>query len=521
LAIQAFERARNDLKISEEQFCSIKRILKFHLENSYFKFNQKCFRQKTGLPIGSAIGGPIACLALALEEDKLLEELRSTDHELAEIFEWYRRYLDDSVLMFGAKRRGERTSQEEADRIANRLLFLLKGMNPAFDFTTTKAVKKLVVLDISVECSQEGLRLKNYQKPTDKRTLLSESSSHPSHVKNAIPYSVALRMRRLCNDEEDFRLALVDQAWALLGRGHPESRIRDGFTRAVLKPREEALQRSKRDHTKNLVRLVTNYDQAINVTKAFKRVRREKKALEDTTSGTHLRDVGLQLAFRNPPNLRRLLINKEPKKQVTDPECFEGFSRCSGGCVFCRDVVDNLKVKKIPEVFSQGLPASDARKKFLEELKIPTATCSTKNLVYLSGCLTCGLFYVGETGDTLNKRCSRHRPQKSDRERHLREGPDKNWSELRKHFAAEDHSNAFWVAPIQVCKEEAPDSFRKKKEAMWIRRLRPQLNVKLQPRDENRSRNSSFSSISSVGSPPASPVVRRKLGLQTVSRKPV
>jgi hypothetical protein len=491
----------------------LKKILKFHLENSFFNFNEKCYRQKTGLPIGSAIGGPIACLALALEEDRLLEELRITDHELAEIFEWYRRYLDDSVLMFGAK------DQQDANRLANRLFVLLKGMNPASDFTTTNAVRQLVVLDISIDCSSDGLKLKNYQKPTDKRTLLSASSSHPSHVKRAIPYSVALRMRRLCNDEEDFRLALVDQAWALLGRGHPEAHVADGFTRAVLKPREEALQRSKKEDTKNVVRLVTTFDQHIEVSKAFKRVKKEKEALENTTSGTHLKEVGLQLAFRNPLNLRRMLVNKEPRKQDSDPECFEGFSRCSGNCVFCRDIVDEQKVKKIPEAFSKGMMPADSRKKILEEFKVPTATCSTKNLVYLCGCLTCGFFYVGETGDTLNRRCSRHRPQKSDRDRFLREGPDKNWSEVRKHFAAENHSNSFWVAPLVTCKEDAPDSFRKKKEALWIRKLRPQLNVKLQPRAESRPRTSSVSSISSTGLPPVSPVIRRKLGIATVSRK--
>ncbi len=513
LAIQAFERARNDLKITEEQFSSLKKILKFHLENSYFKFNGKCFRQKTGLPIGSAIGGPIACLALALEEDRLLEELRESDPELAEIFEWYRRYLDDSVLMFGAENQGE------ANRLANRLFVLLKGMNPAFDFTTTNAVKQLVVLDISIDCSSEGLKLKNYQKPTDKRTLLSASSCHPSHVKRAIPYSVALRMRRLCSDDEDFRLALVEQAWALLGRGHSEAEVAVGFTRAVLKPREEALKRSKKKDTKNMVRLVTTFDPHIEVTKAFKRIRKEKEALEETTAGTHLKDIGLQLAFRNPLNLRRMLVNKEPKKEVTDPECFEGFSRCSARCVFCRDVVDGQKVKKIPEVFTSKMQPGDARKKILQDLKVPTSSCSTKNLVYLCGCLTCGLFYVGETGDTLNKRCSRHRPQPSDRDKFLKDGPDKNWSEVRRHFASENHSNAFWVAPLFVCKEEAPDSFRKKKEAFWIRRLRPQLNVKLQPRDDTRTRTPSISSLSSTGSPPVSPVIRRKLGLATVPRK--
>jgi hypothetical protein len=255
--------------------------------------------------------------------------------------------------------------------------------------------------------------------------------------------------------------------------------------------------------------------------KAFKRIRKEKEALERTTTGTHLKDVGLQLAFRNALNLRRLLVNKEPKKPETDPECFEGFTRCTGRCVFCRDVLDDPKVKKIPGVFSRNLSHNDPRQKILQDFKIPTSTCSSKNLVYICGCLTCGLFYIGETGDTLNRRCSKHRPQPTDRDRFLLQGPDKNWSEVRRHFAAENHAQSFWVAPLQIYKEEAPDSFRKKREAFWIRRLRPQLNVRLQQKEETRSRTPSLSSVSSTGSPPVSPVVRRKLGLPPVARKPV
>ncbi len=96
--------------IAEEQFRSLKKILRFHLENSFFKFEKKFFRQKTGLPIGSAIGGPIACLALALEEDRLLQRPQTENLLLAEIFKHYQRYLNDSVLMFGAETENEARS---------------------------------------------------------------------------------------------------------------------------------------------------------------------------------------------------------------------------------------------------------------------------------------------------------------------------------------------------------------------------------------------------------------------------
>ncbi len=85
-----------------------------------------------------------------------------------------------------------------------------------------------------VEILPTGLNLQVYRKPTDKRTLLNAESSHPLHVKKAIAYTVGLRMKRLCSREEDLKKALIEQAWALLGRGHQEQWIIEGFSKALL-----------------------------------------------------------------------------------------------------------------------------------------------------------------------------------------------------------------------------------------------------------------------------------------------
>ena len=49
-------------------------------------------------------------------------------------------------------------------------------------------------------------REKNYKypKPTDKHQYLLHSSCHPVHTKYAIPFSLALRLRRICTNNETF-----------------------------------------------------------------------------------------------------------------------------------------------------------------------------------------------------------------------------------------------------------------------------------------------------------------------------
>ena len=49
-----------------------------------------------------------------------------------------------------------------------------------------------------------GLCTSVYYKPTDSHIYLLYPSSHPSHVKNSIPFSQFLRLRRLCSDDSDF-----------------------------------------------------------------------------------------------------------------------------------------------------------------------------------------------------------------------------------------------------------------------------------------------------------------------------
>ena len=71
-----------------------------------------------------------------------------------------------------------------------------------------------------------------HDKPTDSHSYLLHSSSHPSHVKNAIPYSQFLRLRRLCSDDSDFSNQSKEIGQFLEKRGYPVSVIQTAHHRA-------------------------------------------------------------------------------------------------------------------------------------------------------------------------------------------------------------------------------------------------------------------------------------------------
>jgi hypothetical protein len=442
------------MKIPSKTQEAIKRILEFHLNNAVFEFAGEFYKQIKGLPIGSAISGPIACLALAQEEQKLEEELIQENSPLLPIYRNYQRYMDDSKTLYPS------TSPTEAKRGKDGLHARLDNMHPAFKFTSTDPSKVLEFLDIELSISEEGFTTRRFSKPTDKRSLLHFTSEHPNHVKRAIPYGVALRMRRLCSRQEDFIQNLIDEARILKARGYPDEPIIHGFARAMTIPRQKTLDfrrdpKNKKDNEK--VRLVTTFSSAINIRKPMKKIQTFHKALQESEKLEAL-SFTIENVVRNPKNLRRLLLYKG----IGEPVTYDGFTTCKKEkkCILCIRLGDEVTFKSPPGIFGVTL-------------KIPTSNCSTKNCVYLCGCTLCGTKYVGQTERALKARGNEHKPQWKD------QTPTKDWwTEPRKHYAEHKHHAGFWICPIYLFKEGTPLKEREHKELQLIHKLGPELNKK-------------------------------------------
>ena len=107
--------------------------------------------------------------------------------------EIYRRYDDDCV---GATS----STREELDQY----ITAVNSFQLALKYTWEISDSSLSFLDIKVSLEGNGLYKSVHYKLGDSHSYLLYSSSHPSHVKNSIPYSQFLRLRRLCSDDSDF-----------------------------------------------------------------------------------------------------------------------------------------------------------------------------------------------------------------------------------------------------------------------------------------------------------------------------
>ena len=62
-----------------------------------------------------------------------------------------------------------------------------------------------------------------YTKPTDKHEYLLVSSCHPQHTKRAIPFSLALRLRHICSNPDNYKLRTNELINYLANRGYDKT----------------------------------------------------------------------------------------------------------------------------------------------------------------------------------------------------------------------------------------------------------------------------------------------------------
>ena len=77
-----------------------------------------------------------------------------------------------------------------------------------------------------------------YRKPTDRNQYLLTSSCHPAHVTNNIPFSLALRIVRICSLAETRDLRLSELKELLSSRDYKPKIIDAAFEKARLFPRK-------------------------------------------------------------------------------------------------------------------------------------------------------------------------------------------------------------------------------------------------------------------------------------------
>ena len=78
----------------------------------------------------------------------------------------------------------------------------INKMHPTITLTADWSKTSIIFLDVTVSITKGIIETDLYVKPTDSHQYLLSSSCHSFYCKKGIPYSQALRLKRICSNNE-------------------------------------------------------------------------------------------------------------------------------------------------------------------------------------------------------------------------------------------------------------------------------------------------------------------------------
>ena len=99
-------------------------------------------------------------------------------------------------------------------------------------------------LDTSLIVKEEKIYCDLYKKSADRNQYLLPSNCHPSHCHQNIPFSLALRIIRICSKETERDLRLSELKEMLIARDYKKGLINAAIEKALKIPKCEAIKKS-------------------------------------------------------------------------------------------------------------------------------------------------------------------------------------------------------------------------------------------------------------------------------------
>jgi hypothetical protein len=374
-AVREALEERQDKSVTTE---FLVRLLELVLKNNIFEFNHQLFQQLVGTAMGTKCAPNYINIFMAKKIDPEIIKMAFKHGDGTFPIRLFKRFLDDIIMLWCGSAEGLNSFIKEINTI-----------NPSIQFTLThttltnsstcpcEEATSLPFLDISLSISDGRVIADLYRKPTDRNQYLLTSSCHSAHVTNNIPYSLALRIVRICSQDDTRDLRLDELKDLLISRGYKSGVVREAIEKARKIPRTEALKKVEKESTKRPV-FVMQYD--TNITRRHWRsmVSRDPK-LQEVFPDPPL------VAYKVAPNRRAKLIRaKVPPVPRTRPSRAKpGMKRCAKPrCPACPYVQPGL-------TFSAT--ATNYRADLTTEVD-----CTTTNLCYAISCGVprCGKQYI-------------------------------------------------------------------------------------------------------------------------------
>ncbi|CAF1290674.1 unnamed protein product [Didymodactylos carnosus] len=201
----------NKLINSDLTKTDIKRLLLVSLNNSYFQFNGKFYRQKKGLPMGNSLSPLLADLYM---DNYLKEHLKEVN-----IPNKIWRYVDDILILTEKNEQQLNNYVEKLNKIRGSIRF-------TYEFEQND---KISFLDTTLSRRNEGdqmkIKVRWFRKTTAADRLLNYKSSHSKSIKNNIVKNMATRILKTTKEAGEQKEDLQKLKQMLLNSNYPLKEI--------------------------------------------------------------------------------------------------------------------------------------------------------------------------------------------------------------------------------------------------------------------------------------------------------
>ena len=413
------------------------------LNNNFFEFDGKIYRQKRGTAIGTKMAPSYAILFMDKFERDFLGKT-----ELKPYVWW--RYIDDIFMVW-----------EHGEEALKEFLQKLNSTHPSMKFTWKYSSETIDFLDVQVSLSEGSLITDLYVKPTDTHQYLHASSCHVYHSKKSIPYSQALRLNRICSNNSLFDKRCNQLEDWLCKRGYSNKMVRNQILAARKFSREDILNKEKQPR-KDILTFNITYHPKLRVIKDT--LKKLQMLLEyDSGHKKVFSDIPM-VGFRKGKSLKDLLVRAKLPLLDDVPGCnkCQKTGRKGPPCQVC-------KLMEVSTTFTdrEGSRMYDIRKGPLD--------CNSAYVVYLIQCKICN---KQNCGSTLNKFRIRLNNYKTKFKKYqegmcngtLDKGSIVQQASFHKHFCQENH-NGISDWSIKLIDQADDERSLRIKESFWQHKL--------------------------------------------------
>ena len=220
------------------------RLLEIVLENNIFEFDKELYKQDIGTAMGAQPAPSYANMFMDKKIDKKLWQIakeNSTSEESQ--LKFMKRFLDDILTVFTGSVKELHKFLEDINKIHPNIKFTMTHTTPPemYGQCSCEALDAVPFLDTKCSIKEGFIKTDLYKKPTDKNQYLLTDSCHPAQVTENIPYSLCLRIVRICSKQSDRETRFKELKEMLLDRGYMENIINSAISKEWGVPRHVAL----------------------------------------------------------------------------------------------------------------------------------------------------------------------------------------------------------------------------------------------------------------------------------------